>query len=345
MKNLGLALLLSIACVIQAYGQEVEISFWYGKKQTFGQLGLPQKQINILGNIHSDQKYMKVYYQLNNQKQNPLTLGSDLHRLCGEGDFNIDIPYTDLEKGKNEVKVLVTQNGNTLKEDIVKVIVHKEKQWPLPYQIKWKEVKNIQDVAQVVDGHWKITENGVRNKDVYYDRLLIFGDSTWTDYEVKTSVTFHGYNPPVPGPPTYNVSHFAIATRWPGHDVDEFQPHRKWFPLGATSEFRITDNYDSCRWRIFDGEYFYGEQGRKKHRTIIPETLYHVIHRVESLSENQTLYSVKLWLASEEEPKDWDFQTIKNNATNQSGSACIIAHHTEVTFGDVEVVPVGKKEN
>lgn len=142
------------------------------------------------------------------------------------------------------------------------------------------------------------------------------------------------------GPPPCNVSHAAIASRWPGHDRDSLQPNRKWYPVGATSEFRLTSDYNSCRWRIFDGAHFYAEQDSSFYRTIQPGTRYLMTHRVETVSENSTQYSVKLWQAEKPEPKNWDFQAIEINPNNKTGSALLIAHNTDVTFGNVRVLPV-----
>jgi hypothetical protein len=207
-----------------------------------------------------------------------------------------------------------------------------------PYFIDWGKVENIQDVAEVVDGEWEITDRGIRTKNMYYDRMIAFGDESWKNYEVETTVVFHDFVMPAEGPPTYNVSHAAIATRWPGHTQDGLQPSRQWYPLGATSEFRLEENYENCRWRIFDGEIFYAEQSQKKHRKIQKNKIYGMKHRVENISENQTLYSVKLWDISNPEPADWDFQAVENSQRKESGSACLIAHNTDVTFGNVKVV-------
>ena len=319
------------------------INIWYGDKQHFGILGNPQRQINILGNVDNTEGDIVAFFMLNDDEQRrSLTLGSDLHRLAKPGDFNVEIARSELKPRNNQVNIFIKKNGNFLDSSIVEINYTAGKHWPLPYHIEWSSVKNIQDVAEIVDGKWELTENGIRTTESYYDRIIAFGDSTWKDYEVSTSVIFHDFTPPEPGPPTYNVSHAAIASRWPGHDHDTLQPNRKWHPLGATSEFRITSDYDSCRWRIFDGENFYAEQPDEDYRTIIPGVRYFIKHRVETVSENETRYSVKLWQEGNDEPDVWDFQAMEVSDKQETGSACLIAHHTDVTFGDVEVKPVLK---
>ncbi|RKN82656.1 hypothetical protein D7Z94_02095 [Ulvibacterium marinum] len=322
--------------------QVATISLWYGTEQSFGNIGHPQAQINVLGNIQTDSVGITTYYMLNDtQEKHVLTLGSDLHRLAAHGDFNIEIYRDRLKKGKNLVSIYVAKDKTVLASKEITLNYNPETEWPLPYSVNWAEVKDILDVVQVVDGHWKITPQGIRTQDVYYDRVLAMGDTSWRNYEVTTTVTFHGYTPPEEGPPTYNVSHAALATLWPGHDKDSLQPNRKWHPLGATAEFRITDGYKDCRWRIFDGDNFYAEQKEDKYRNIEEGLPYKMKHRVQDLTDNSVRYSVKLWDASREEPEEWDFQAIETSKTKHLGGSCLlIAHNTDVTFGNVDIIPL-----
>ena len=321
---------------------EATISVWYGTEQYFGNVGHPQAQINILGNIQADSTGITAYYRLNDsQEKHVLTLGSDLHRLAAQGDFNIEIYRDVLKEGKNTVNLYVARDKEVLTSKEISIHYNPKTEWPLPYSINWEEVKDIQDVVQVVDGHWKITPQGIRTQDVYYDRVLAIGDTFWRSYEVTTTVTFHGYTPPEEGPPTYNVSHAALATLWPGHDRDSLQPNRKWHPLGATAEFRITDGYKNCRWRIFDGDNFYEEQKEDQYRTIRGGVVYGMKHRVQDLPDNSVQYSVKLWEANEEEPQEWDFRAVEASKTKHLGGSCLlIAHNTDVTFGNVDIIPL-----
>ncbi len=320
---------------------EISVKIWYGEDQRFGELGNPQRQINILGNIQDLSDSCRVFYTLNGRdEETDITLGSDLHRLAMEGDFNIDIERSELREGKNQVDLFIERDGEVLLSRTVSFSYSSANSWPIPYYVDWSKAGKLQNVVEVVDGKWEITVGGVHIKEQYYDRVLAFGDSSWTNYEVETSVVFHDYIPPVEGPPTYNVSHVAIASRWPGHDHDNLQPDRKWFPLGATSEFRITDDYDSCRWRIFDGENFYVEQELTDYRCIQPEKEYRLRHRVEDISETEARYSVKFWPADEKEPEQWDLRAVEVMTRKETGSALLLAHNTEVTFGNISVIPL-----
>ena len=317
----------------------LSIDIWYGPEQHFGQVGIPQRWINILGNVSAAKGLQSLTYTLNGDEAIAMSVGEDGRRLAHAGDFNIDIDTARLVAGKNTIHIAATDSsGNAITEEVA---VHYEtaNTWPLPYTIDWQQVKNIADVVQIVDGHWELVENGVHTLDPYYDRVLAFGDITWTDYEVTTSVIFHDFTPPHKGPPTFGVSHAAIATRWPGHDLDDHQPHTKWYPVGATAEFRLTTHLDSCRWRIFDGENLYVEDTTHI-RAIALGTRYHMKHRVESQPDGSTLYSVKCWEDGQPEPESWDLQATEPPGNLPSGSALLIAHNTDVTFGDVKAIPL-----
>ena len=257
------------SCEPKKTTEKESIVFWYGKKQTFGALGHPQKQINILGRIYNSEEKSTAFYSLNGGPLMLLTLGSDLHRLANRGDFNVEL-YRDTLQLKNRIVVYHYKEGIAVDSASTEITFHKDRTWPLPYSISWKSTDTLTKAVQVVDGLWQFDEDGLSNDTIYYDRVVCFGDSTWTDYEVRTTVTFHDFTPPRRGAPVYNVSHAAIATRWPGHDADSLQPNRKWHPLGATAEFRLTKDLDSCRWRIFDGEGFYVEAPIKDYRNGAP---------------------------------------------------------------------------
>ena len=329
-----------------AKDQIIKIDIWYGEEQRFGNIGNPQRQINILGNVSPVDSSTVAFFTLNGEKtKQKLTLGSDLHRLAKEGDFNIEIERNELKEGENTVLLLVEKGDGHLAQKQIVVDYTSDSKWPLPYSIDWAQIETVQEAIQVVDGHWKITPNGIRTIDVYYDRVIAIGDGTWRNYEVSTTVTFHGFNPPREGPPTYNVSHVAIASLWPGHDFDSLQPNRKWYPMGATSEFRITDGYQNCRWRIFDGEHFYAEQPEEQYRSLQEGKPYRMKHRVEDISKTETKYSVKLWEENAEEPDVWDFTANEKTENRLEGGSCLlIAHHTEVTFGNIEIVPIASSK-
>ncbi len=336
---------ISVVCFFLACDPQPEptvpvITLWYGDEQYFGTPGTAQRWINVLGTTQSKQGLAQLSYQLNEGPAQALSIGANDRRLARAGDFNVEIHRDSLRVGQNQLVITAVDSAGATASRSVRVHYDQPQAWPLPYTIVWDEVDTLQRAVQIVDGRWQRVPGGIRTVAPYYDRDIAFGDNSWTDYEVSTSIIYHSFTPPRPGPPTYGVSHAAIATRWPGHDFDKRQPHVKWFPLGATAEFRLTDNLDSCRWRVFDGQSLYVEDSTKI-RTVTLGACYRLKHRVRSLDSLRTLYQVKCWPDGEPEPAEWDIEAMEESAANiKAGSAMILAHNTDVTFGDIQVVAV-----
>ena len=314
--------LVCLPCAAEPY-----IDIWYGEHQRFGHLGHPQRWVNVLGNVSPASEIASLTWSLNGSKPRPLSFGEDQRRLARPGDFNVEIDRSELQLGRNTVTVTVIDRSGRVTQRTSEVeYLSQEQRWPLPYIIDWSKVERIDEVAQVVDGKWTLTPNGVRTVERYYDRVLAFGDDSWRDYEVSTTVTFHAFTPPLTPPNNTRVTHAAIALRWPGHDRDEHQPHVKWYPLGATAEFMLTTDLKQCRWRIFDrnpydskrpffwrifddNKRFYVES--KRHQAIELDKPYGMKHRVETLNEGRSRYRVKLWPVNESEPTTWDLERIE----------------------------------
>ncbi len=316
------------------------IDIWYGDHQRFGHLGRPQRWANVLGRVSDADRVERFTYALNDGEALQLSLGPDGHRLANSGDFNVEIDLDDLQAGENLLRLDAHHaDGRHESRDVI-LSVEKGRSCTLPYRIDWSEVEHIQDVAQVTDGLWRLTDSGVRVVEPYYDRVIALGDQTWADYEIRTTVTFHGMRIPdrSAGDGGANVIHAALAVRWPGHDEDGRQPRVKWYPLGATAEFRVTPSWEGCSWRILGGGGIFTNS--EKSRTIQWETPYQMSHRVTALPDGGAAYQVKLWGIDEAEPSAWDLELQKAPDGVRAGEALLIAHYTEVTFGDVEVLPV-----
>ena len=194
--------------------EDVRIEFWYGPTQTFGWIGQPQRWINVLGNIQPAPQVESATFSINEGEEQPISLGSDLHRLALPGDFNAELSWDGVRSGENSLDITVTLRNGEVATDRMTLAVAKGNRWPLPYHIDFSQIDDLQDVVQIVDGHWRLEPDGVRTVQRYYDRVLTMGDTTWTDYEATVRLTVHGFAPPEPSPPTYNVTHFGVALRW-----------------------------------------------------------------------------------------------------------------------------------
>ncbi|MBI5692314.1 MAG: hypothetical protein HZC55_19705 [Verrucomicrobia bacterium] len=312
------------------------IEVWYGDEQHFGRLGVPQKWINILGRATARAGLASLHYSLNGAVPMALSVGADGYRLARPGDFNIDLEYDALPAGANILKLVASDVAGRRAERTVTVHCHRGRVWPLPYAVDWRQEQTITDAVQIVDGRWKLEAEGVRTVEPYYDRILAFGDRTWTDYTVTVAVTFHSYAPPLKSAPTYGVAHAAIAARFPGHFADQRRPHVQWYPLGAVAEFRLGQQLDQSSWRIFRD----GTANSRAVAIVEPRMRrvelgirYQLKLRVDTLPGPAARYRVKSWKYGDPEPARWDMDSKEGGATIASGGALLVSHNTDVTFG------------
>jgi hypothetical protein len=312
------------------------IDLWYGAEQHFGRAGLAQRWVNILGRVRGVN--LRLSYSLNEGSAQMFSMGPDGHRLARAGDFNAELDVEELHPGANSLLLEARgEDGRTWSREVT-VVLHGDVP-KLPHEIHWCDAGAIHDVAQIVDGRWSLTPDGIRILEPYYDRVIAVGDRSWTDYEVSTTVTFHGLRVPraEAGDAGHGVIHAALAVRWPGHDCDGRQPHVKWYPLGATAEFRVNPAWDDCSWRFLGGPDLCVES--PEGRSIDLETPYAMKHRCCTAADGGTRFQVKLWPADQVEPTQWDLDMARPAGGVASGGALLIAHYTDVTFGDVRVSP------
>jgi len=170
------------------------VEVWYGSRQAFGQAGISQRWVNVLGNAADMQsKVARLDYRLNGRPAVELSLGPDERRLAHAGDFNVEIDPLELRPGDNEVRIEATNGAGMTTSRTVTVAYHPAA-IPLPFHIDWAKVKNAQDVLQIVDGKWRWDSSGIRPVELGYDRFLTVGSLGWTNYQVTVPVTVHGFD-------------------------------------------------------------------------------------------------------------------------------------------------------
>lgn len=325
---------------LPAAAQEAAVDLWYGSRQYFGQQGEPQRWINVLGTVSDAAHIASLTYRLNDGVADTLSIGSDLHRLAQPGDFNVELPWDAVQPGENDLVVTARYDDGRLATARTTVVVARGNTWPLPYRVDFTEVDTLQDVVQIIDGHWALTDDGVRTVTPYYDRVIGMGDSTWHDYEARVRLTIHGFTPSEPGPPTYNVTHMGVAMRWRGHHPDEHQPNRKWYPMGSQGELLLQALPDSSRYRILFGS---------EHPTVVGERAFPVAMdqqrwirtQVRTLDDGSTLYRYKTWPVGEAEPSAWHAEGMEpEHLDYSSGSLLLVPHNSDVTIHEVSVAPL-----
>jgi hypothetical protein len=331
---------LTLAVAAHAFGATpLRIDVWHGLRQKFGNIGLPQRWVNILGSVQPAEIVAQLEYSLNGSPWQPLSKGPDLVRLASPGDFNVEFDREILAPGTNEVRIRAADAQGTRLVQTVVVEYDPGRIWPLPYEVEFSKVTNLQDVCQVVDGRWRRTSDGVRTAVLHYDRVLAFGDMNWTDYSVAAELISHDFPGPGGEGPGFGVNHAGIGLRWRGHADDGKQPRVRWYPLGAATEFTLEKDLSRCRWRILPGppqrpvyaaRAFAIELGRK----------YWIKGKVKTLANGRSLYSSRIWASGEAEPDEWHVENMEQPSQDfSSGSAPLVAHRSDLTFCRIIIRP------
>lgn len=324
--------------------EDVTIDFWYGSHQRFGTPGRPQPWINLLGNVQPAGQIDSLSFSVKGGAERPLNVGGDLHRLAMAGDFNAEIGWDEMGAGLHDVTVRARMRNGVLAERTLTIELAEEAGWPLPYEVDFGSVDDLQSVVQVVDGEWRLHPDGVRTVQRYYDRVLTLGDTNWTDYEALVHLTVHDFTPPKPSPPTYDVTHFGVAMRWRGHHDDGRQPRRKWFPLGAQGELLVRTHPDSSRWRVLrDQPSDKPPLFQRGHERVELGAPLWLRTQVATVPDGRTRYRFKHWADGDTEPADWDVQVFERD-DYPSGALCLVPHNTDVTIHRVRVTPLAPGE-
>ncbi|NIS32601.1 MAG: hypothetical protein GWN07_19390, partial [Actinobacteria bacterium] len=209
------------------------IDVWYGNQQTFGDVGMAQTWVNILGNVSDPDGVASLSYSLDGGPFQSLSLGPDGRRLYFEGDFVVELATASLSPGAHSLVLRAVDGGSNVRERTVQLTVGTNS-WPTEFVADWSLAGQVQDGAQIVDGDWLLVRRGARTSDIAYDRLLAIGNRDWKDYEVTIPFEIHGYDPAGFIGPSGNPG-FGLIVRWTGHTDSPVacgQPHCGWLPHG-----------------------------------------------------------------------------------------------------------------
>jgi uncharacterized repeat protein (TIGR01451 family) len=332
------------------------ITVWYGDNQTFGQPGIPQPWVNILGTILSPNGAIRsAQYTVNGGAPQPLSIGANSWRLVQPGDFNAEIAYANLKPGLNTVVITATDAYGNQASHTVTVNYVTGQTWPAPYSISsWSQVSNIQNVVQIVDGKWKLQPDGtIRTEQVGYDRLLALGNmASWQNYVVSAAFTLHYVNDfNIPAPASHGDSDcgVGILVGWRGHTNT---PPPNW-PAGPVAQPNFGHPFPAVGWyssaggkglvlQMYQNTPTHPEQQVVYQASARPplqfETKYIFKMQVQRRgAQNRSHYSFKVWPASSPEPSGW---TLQFDGDLAQGSVVLAAHRADVSIGAVNVIPL-----
>jgi hypothetical protein len=310
------------------------ITIWYEQSLQYGQLGNPQTQVNILGNVRDpDGSISNLTYRLNGGSSTKLTIGPDSRRLANAGDFNIALNTSALNNGSNTIQVNATDNSGDTSQKTISFNYTRGRTWPIPYTSNWLGGGSLLSQSQVVDGLWQTDSLGVHPVQVGYDRLIAIGDISWTNYEILVPITIHGFTPDPANPS--DSGGVGVIVRWQGH-IGSGQLPNGWTRIGAYGYY--SNRNGALALRLNDTNPVTQNFAIQYNKTYLMKL------KAETVAQAGR-YSLKMWEKGQPEPAWTDnrFQNIVNllDSTNDllQGSVLLVAHRTDSSFGDITICP------
>ena len=312
------------------------ITVWYGKSQRFGQNDVPQKWVNILGNVNDPSGVAFLNYSLNNGSASPLSMGPDALRLQSAGDFNVEIDHSSLRCGDNQLVIRAADKVGNSKNETVSINYSCNKVIPKNYSINWNNVTNITDAAQITDGLWIKEANSIRSANIGYDRMITIGNMTWDDYEITAPFTL---NAPLNSASPSGGPNFGFGMRWQGHydSVPPVQPRYIWDPLGALGLYIWNNTARDFQLSLIgNGMKVLDHDTSGRHLSV--GTTYIFKMRAETIVSN-TLYSLKVWEQGTTEPLGWTISGYGPATELKHGSITVTSHYADVSIGNISIKP------
>ena len=316
------------------------INVWYGLDQRFGHLGTSQTWINILGNVSdSSSVVVALNYSLNNGASHQLVLGKDNLRLENTNDFNIEESYTNFECGSNHIDLSASDSAGNVNNTRVNISYSCGIDWPMPYTVDWSTVSDIQDVAQVVDGQW-IISNGKATPTQGYDRIIAMGNMTWKNYTVTVPITLNSAM-------TFPGANFGIALRWKEHVFwpnrhNGAYPREGWYPLGAIAGYFDDISFGGKKLVLLGNNMNFFANDTTATQLLAGST-YNFKASAQTVGTDQ-VFSLKVWEQGTGEPENWTVRANAPAGALTQGSILFISHHSDVSFGSVNITNLDTSE-
>jgi hypothetical protein len=311
----------------------------------FGSLGLAQPDINVRGRVTDADGIRSLTFAVNGSEPSLMGIGSTdcelgvscTRRLVVDGDLNADVDASLLNPGLNTITLrAVDEEFNASTLDVL-VNYTPGNDWPLPYSVDWSTVTDLYDVSQPVDGRWSITGNELQIEEIGYDRLIAFGDNSWSSFEAEVPITINsfdpeGYEAPSGGPGVGFIPH------WRGHTQAEFTQPKYGFAgqVGALVWYRYRDDVNAERLEIRDSNATLVAEDLSG-RTLTAGVTYTFKIQAETGGGDGPLYRLKVWPEGTSEPSDWDIVTALPPDAPDTGSLVLVAHHVDATYGNLDV--------
>jgi hypothetical protein len=181
----------------------------------------PQRVFPIVGKIKGADADVSMTYRLNGGPKRPVCVGDGSGgRLARRGDFAIDtIDRSEFCPGQNEIVFCVSRDSETHSSTVLFSPQSAAPSEPVFDLAKQGETMNVEEVGQVIDGRWGVTQTAegpaLQLAEGYdgYDRLILFGSDCWTSrYDVLTEFTIDSYSQ------AHNFHAFGPVFKWRPHE-------------------------------------------------------------------------------------------------------------------------------
>lgn len=317
----------------------------------FGEPGIAQDVVNVLGRVHRPARLSSLSYSLNDGPRTPVPVGPSAFRLHRPGDFNIELPVGQLKSGENTLSLFEVSRRGV--ERITKAVIEYtgSTAWPLPYHAELghliagggdQRAAAITTAVQVIDGRWKATAEGIRPVFPAYDRVIAIGDTTWrnVDITMRFRIADVARGTGVYGFPCYGRG-IGIGSGWRGHtDWHDIYPRRGYLPAAnllwlmcngdGTEPFYLQSCAEATPLARLDQQDMPFSLGAWYQARLRFET-----QASSSSSELRNRHRAKLWPADDPEPEQWQLDAPGNPGEFDSGSFVIVAHNTVPVIGEV----------
>ena len=303
-----------------------DIQIWHGDSLRFGELGFPQRWLNVLGHADDPDGLSAVRYRVDNGALKSLVFSPQQNnRINKLGDFNIQLDRLALTAGLHQVTIVATDARGNESSRVVQVQVDPVKTWPLPYTTDW--TRGLTRNAQVVDGRWAVQGDGARTMEPGYDRILTLGSETWAGLDVTVGVTIHSLDVAA------RHSGVGVATGWRGHEgASDDEPWLGW-PLGGFC-FYYRSGPSRHELYLFDYGWPPFTTVERKKDWIAFNKPYFFRIKTAPVDGQNSRYSCKVWPADSAEPANWQISEVM---ARRDGSVLLVADYAEVTFGRIAV--------
>ncbi len=328
-------------------------NIWYGNTQNFGLNGIPQEQVDILGNVSAPTGIQSASFTVNGGASQVLHVGPNSTRLTDTGDFDVEmcIPGASascgapvsLQPGPNTIVISATDNlSNTQTHTVTVNWNNNGLPWPIPYSIDWSTVTNVQDVVQVVDGQWSIQPDGtIRTQQVGSNREIALGDVTWTDYQVVAEMTINHLDCTSFGT--------GLAVGWSGHTFNSSAPQQPDQPTSSSPLYALGwyASYDNAtppdaELAIYANSPNFPDQVLATDNGVFKPTIgtkYIIkLSAQQNAQKTASHYTFEIWPSGTSET---NAAVVQADGDPNLGSVLFTANGADVSFGKIQVCAIG----